>query len=359
MFALSEKNSRLIYTIGTVLLILLILLLVLTRLLGFFSPFLIALLITSLIEKPVRLLEERVKLPRGISVAIIMFLFVVVVGTIIVFLFSRLLMEVWNLAKDSPGLQSVIFYLRELMDASGTWYTNLPEEIVNTIQANINGVMEKISNSMVSLINNLLKIMVGTLQSLPQVFLYIIISLVSAFFMSRDKEKISRFVFGQLPHSWRDKIRSIKGDLLLAFIGYIKAQMILIFITFLQVLVGYSMIGVQYALFLAIITAIMDLLPILGPGTILIPSAVIYMMAGNKLAAIGFIILYISVLLVRQLLEPRIVGGHVGLHPLTTLIFIYLGFRVFGVMGIVLGPVFAIIVKALQKAKVLPQWKPA
>ncbi len=120
---------------------------------------------------------------------------------------------------------------------------------------------------------------------------------------------------------------------------------------------GYIILDIKYAFFLAIITAIADILPILGPGTILIPGSVILLISGNHFQAAGFLGLYLIVTILRQFLEPRIVGGNIGLHPLVTLIFMYLGFRLFGFAGLILGPIFAIMLKSLQKAEILPSWK--
>lgn len=340
-------------SVAAVLAVFLVLYLMVTHLLGYIAPFIFALLIASIIEKPVRFLMRRLRLPRGGAVALVIFVFTGVAGTLIVLLFYRLLLEVWNMTRESPGIQQLIQRLMVLIAQSESLYLNLPEEIMAQIQSNLDAV----GRTALQWINGLLNILLRILQSLPLVFLYFIISLVSAFFMSRDREKISRFVFAQMPEEWGVKLRGIKGDLMTAIAGYVKAQMILISITFLQVLIGYSLLGLRYAFFMAVITAIFDLLPIFGPGTILIPGAILNLLWGQSSTGFFFLLLYISVLLVRQFLEPRIVGGHIGLHPLVTLIFIFVGFRLFGVFGIILGPVMAILIKSLQKAQILPQFK--
>ena len=152
-------------------------------------------------------------------------------------------------------------------------------------------------------------------------------------------------------------MREIKNDLLTALVGYLKALLVLVTISFFVVLTGYTILGVKYSLFLAIITAISDILPVLGPGTILIPGSIIHLINGNYYMAVGFIVLYVLVTIVRQFLEPRIVGGNIGLHPLITLLSMYLGFRFLGVIGLIFGPIFTIILKSLQKSGILPAWK--
>lgn len=353
MIRISEGRQRLLSSAAAVLAVFAVIYLIITHLMGYIAPFLIALLITSIIENPVRFLMRRLRLSRGAAAALVILVFTGVAGTLIGLLFYRLLLEVWNMTRESPGISQIIQQLMALVAQSETLYLSLPEEILAQIQSNLNAV----GRTLLQWVNGLLNMLLRILQSLPLVFLYIIISLVSAFFLSRDREKISQFVFAQMPEVWGDKIRGIKGDLLAAMAGYVKAQMILISITFLQVLIGYSLLGLRYAFFLAVITAIFDLLPILGPGTILIPGAILNIIWGQSSIGFFFLLLYISVLVARQFLEPRIVGGHIGLHPLVTLIFIFVGFRLFGVFGIILGPVMAILIKSLQKARILPQFK--
>lgn len=357
MVWMTDKNKKIILAVVKVILVLAVLYLMLTKLLAFFAPFLAAFFIMFIIEKPVSFLQKKCRLSRGVASAISLFGFVILTGALIGFVFYRLFIEVWALTKSSTDFQLIISRLGELVDMGGTWYAGLPQEIVNAIESNFESILTKIGTTATTMINKLLEVMITIVTSLPQAFLYIIISLVSAFFMSRDREKMSGFVFAQLSPDWRELARSVKNDLLLALVGYIKALMILVTISFFEVLIGYNIIGIRYSLFLAIITAVADIIPILGPGTVLIPGAVISLINGDYFTGIGFLIIYIIVTMVRQFLEPRIVGDNIGLHPLVTLISIYLGFRLFNVAGVVLGPIFAIIIKSLQKSKILPQWR--
>lgn len=354
---LNEKHKKTAKVILQIILVLLVIYILLTKLLLFFLPFLLAFLIAGIIEKPVQFMQKRLKFPRGVASAISMIVFVVLAGGLIGFLFYRVFMEVWELTKVSAGVQNIVPRIREWIDLGGAWYSALPQEVVTAIESSLEGILSKIGNTVTSGINALLNGMIKILTSLPQAILYTVITLVATFFFSRDRQKISHFVFSQMPDSWSSKFRGIKNDLLAALTGYIRALLILVTISFFEVLLGYTILGIKYSFFLAIITAVADILPVLGPGTVLIPGAIILLINGNYFQAIGFLILYIIVTVVRQFLEPRIVGGNIGLHPLVTLIFIYLGYRIFGVVGLILGPIFAILLKSFQKAEILPAWK--
>ena len=354
---INDKNKAILLMILRIVLILAAAWLFLTKLLLFFAPFLVAMFITVLIEKPVGWMQKKFRFSRGAASAVALFAFIILAGGLIGFLFYRLLIEVWELASNNTYYQSIILRIRELVDLGGIWYAGLPAEVVTAIESSLEGILTKAGTTATSWINNLFQSMVSILTSLPQALLYTVITLVGTFFISRDRERISRFLYGQMPDRWRSKVRGLKDDLFAALIGYIKAILILVSIAFVEVLIGYTILGVRYSLFLAIVTAIADILPVLGPGTVLIPGAIIYLINGNYFLFTGFLILYILVTLVRQFLEPRIVGGSIGLHPLVTLFFIYLGFRLFGIVGLILGPAFAILLKSLQKAELLPAWK--
>ena len=354
---LNEKHKRTAKIVLQIILVLFVLYILLTKLLLFFLPFLLAFLIASIIEKPVRFMQKRFRFPRGVASGISMIVFVVLVGGLTGFLFYRLFMEVWELTNVSASIQSLLLRIREWIDLGGAWYAALPREVVTAIESSLETILSKLGNTATLGINSLFNSMLKILTSLPQALLYTVITLVATYFFSRDRERISRFVFGQMPDNWSSKFRSIKNDLFAAMTGYIKALLILVTISFFEVLLGYTILGIKYSLFLAILTAVADLLPILGPGTILIPGAIILLFTGNYFQAVGFLIMYIIVTAVRQFIEPRIVGGSIGIHPLVTLIFIYMGYRLFGVAGIFLGPVFAILLKSLQKAEILPAWR--
>lgn len=355
MYKLPERKIRLIFSFGTYLLILATLYFILSGMLGILLPFVIALTIAIFIEKPVNFLQNKIGISRGLSAATIITIFVLIIGGISVFLFYRLLTELWTLSKDTHGIQRIIIYIEQLSELLAGWARALPEDITENIISGYNELIKGWGNNISGWVNGLLQSMLFILKSLPRVMMYTAISLVSAFFISKDREKIASAVYRQLPLRWVHKVRNIKTDLLVASIGYVKAQLILVLFSFIIVIIGYNILGLQYAFFLALLTAILDILPILGPGTIILPVAIINLMAGNNAVSLGCIILYIVVLLSRQFLEPRMIGEHLGLHPLVTLIFIYLGFRLFGVIGIILGPLLAIIIRSLQKARVLPQ----
>lgn len=354
---LSERQRGILKTLLKILLVLAVLLLILTKLVGFFAPFVIAFLIALIIEKPVKFFMKKLSASRSVSVAISLVLFLLLSGAIIGFIFYQLFIEIWDLASNSSAIGSIIDQIKYLLDFSGDgFYANIPEPLVNAITSGIERFTAQISSSLGGWLNTLLAIMLNIVQSVPKLILYIIITITATYFMSRDRALITNFIYRQIP-SWKSKMSNIKNDVLGALLGYFKAMLKLTFIAFIQVSIGYIILGVEYWLILAIITAIADIIPVLGPGTILIPASIISLIMGDGFKALGFIILYAIVTIVRQALQPRILGENIGLNPLVTLLAMFIGYKIFGVGGMILGPVFAVCIKALQKVNILPKWK--
>jgi sporulation integral membrane protein YtvI len=169
--------------------------------------------------------------------------------------------------------------------------------------------------------------------------------MLSAFFISMDHHIIRSFISYQVPEEWIEKLKTIFNDLTFALIGYIKAQAILITITFTELFIAFNLIGIRFSLVLAIIVSIVDALPILGTGTVLIPWAVISALTGHFNTAIYLVITYAVILSVRQMIEPKLVSFQIGIHPLLTLLAMYTGFGIIGCWGLLLGPITLVILK--------------
>ena len=359
---LSPKTQTLLKTLASIGLVVLLIAFFFTKVIGYVAPFLVALLITFIIEKPVQLLSKKLKLPRGLAVAIVLLLFVTLFGGAIIFVFYKLISELWRLVQEISRLdiQPVIDFLRNILERGQSWYFNLPEGLANTIEQTINSNIRNITQIFSNISSKLMAAatyMAEFVVSLPQVLIFIVISLAATYFMSRDRNKIAEFVYKQIPPSWASRLRFIKDDMILALVGFLKAQIVLMSITFFELLIGYLILDVKYAFFFALLTAVVDILPVLGTGTILIPAAIFYFISGNLAKGFGFLILYLTITAIRQAIEPRIVGKSLGLHPLVTLMSMYIGLRLFGVIGIFLGPIVVIIINTLQKVKILPSWK--
>jgi sporulation integral membrane protein YtvI len=140
----------------------------------------------------------------------------------------------------------------------------------------------------------------------------------------------------------------IKKEAAIAAIGYLRSYSLILLITFAEIFFGLSILGVEYSLLVAAITAIVDILPVLGVGVILLPWALFALITKDIFLGVGLLILYVVTVVVRQFIEPRIVGENLGLHPLLTLAAFYLGYRLFGFAGILIAPLTLVAWRAIR-----------
>ena len=362
MVELKPKTQMILKWLGLILLLIAGLFLFFTQLVKYVAPFLIAFIIMVSIEGLANFFQRRLKFSRSLAVAISLLLFVIVVGGILAFTFYKLTIEVWRLALEISRMDfnPIIDYFESVFEKGQDLFFSLPESLITTIEQSLEldaPRLSKIASEVSSWLMNIVMGMIAFVKFLPDVLVFIIVMLISTYFMSRDRRQISEFLSKRIPPHWFAKIRSLRNDMLIALVGFIRAQMLLMAITFLELLIGYQILGVKYAFFFALVTAIVDILPVLGTGTILIPTSVIYLIMGNIPKGLGFLSLYLVIFIIRQILEPKIVGQSLGLHPLVTLMSMYIGLKFMGVAGMFLGPIVIIIIKAFYKAGLFPAWK--
>ena len=193
--------------------------------------------------------------------------------------------------------------------------------------------------------------------SLPSVFLYIIITIVALYFMCTDKIYMLDQVEHHLPEKWVKKLTTHIKALIKSLSCYLKAQVKLILISFIISLIGliiFSAIGlnVKYPLMAAIGIAVVDALPIFGSGTVMVPWAIIAAFNGDITLGISIFVLWIIMSIVRQVIEPKIVSGQIGIHPIFTLIAMYTGFRFMGFIGLFVGPIILIVLKNIYEVRI-------
>lgn len=208
-------------------------------------------------------------------------------------------------------------------------------------------VADMISNFLNSLTGGIPAFVGRVLSSLPSVILVTVITVISGFYFCIDGERITAAIGGLLPMGIRRRIPSWKERLKSVSWKYMRAYLFLLALTFAELFLGFSILRIDYAFLLAIVVAVVDMLPILGVGTVLVPWAVVLLLRKNFYLGFGLLILYFAVLVLRQILEPRLVGNSLGLHPLLTLFASYAGWQLLGFLGMVLGPMLALLGKTL------------
>ena len=187
----------------------------------------------------------------------------------------------------------------------------------------------------------------GVIAALPSAFITGGVIILSLFYFSKDYDSISVYVKSLFPQSAREKMSGIKNNILSVVLKYFKSYFILLLLTFSELFVGFLFLKIENAFVLAAIIAVVDILPVLGVGIVLLPWALVAFVGGNTPLFMGLLILYAAVYFLRQIEEPRIVGKQMNVHPLFALFTMYAGLKIAGVGGMILGPFLAFVIKTV------------
>ncbi len=318
---------------------------VLLKLAVLFAPFLIAFILSTVMEPVIRFAGKRLHIGRKAAVPLVLLLMLAIPGYLSAMIISRLLYEVKGLVRILPTVLSGLYtQLRNLID-SVSGLQDWPQELTGSLES----LFTSLSSTISRLADMLFKGAYATAVSLPEVLIFILITIISTFFIASDRDFLTGLLHKQLPDRWIIKIRSVKNDMFSALFGYLKAAMILMAVTFFELFIGLSMIHVGYALLLAVVIAVIDALPIVGTGSILIPWSLFSYLSGNYRLGTSILILYIVTIIVRQMMEPKILSRQIGVHPLLALASMYIGLRLAGFAGFVLGPMVFLLIKSILR----------
>jgi sporulation integral membrane protein YtvI len=323
--------------------ILLLIWLCLRYLMPIITPFLLAVLLALLAEPLVRILSKKAKLPRSAATGIGVTMTLALLLLLIIFLFALLLRQLRSLAGIVPSLEDTA--IRGL-DSLQLWLTHLVENMPRSIRpmaarsvddlfSNGSAVIDRIAAWLLSLATNIVS-------KLPDSLLGFGTWLLASFMISAKLPKIKDWLRSHLPKSWFETYLPMLKRLKKAIGGWLWAQCKLIGITFLVLTIGFFLLQISYAPVWAALISLVDALPVLGTGIILVPWSFICFLQGNSIRAIGLLGTYVVAVLLRSVLEPRFVGKQLGLDPLVTLFSMYAGYRLFGLGGMILSPLLAV-----------------
>lgn len=312
------------------------------RLAFFMLPFLIAFALSSIMEPIIKFAAKKLHISRKITAPIVLFILLGIIVLLAVLVVLRLIEEAKALVSQAPSFFSNLYVqILGLFTRYSEHFDWLPPEITD----NLGSLFSNLSNSITNLSKSVVKGVLNTAIYLPEAIMFTIITILATLFMLKDRDKIASAIRHQLPRIWYNRLMTIKGDLFSAIFGYLRAALIIMAITFTELLIGLSIIGVEYALLFALIIAFIDVLPILGSGTVLIPWSLYSFAIGDIRMGISVLILYLVITVIRQAIEPKILGEQIGVYPLLTLLAMYAGLRIAGFIGLFLGPITFLLIR--------------
>lgn len=325
-------------------------------LLPLLSPFLLGLLLALAAEPMVSFLHKRLRVPRSVSAGIGVSMAFCLLAMALLLLCAFLVRELGALAGVLPDLEetarSGISLLRAwLLEAA----THTPQSIQPLLSENVSALF----SDGASLVNRALRFLLGLAGSLlshiPDSALSLGTAVISGFMLSAKLPKIKKWILRRLPREKLLPLLEALKRMKTALFGWLLAQFKLMSTTFLILLLGFILLRISYAPLWAIGVALVDALPVLGTGTVLIPWAVICFLQQDAGRAIGLLGVYATITLTRSILEPRLLGRHLGLDPLVTLMALYVGYKLWGIGGMLLAPMLTVTALQLVPPKPEPQ----
>ncbi len=344
----SKNNIKLIVNLLISLIILLFVIFVVPRLIIFFMPFIIGWLISCIANPLVLFLEHRIKIKRKIgTVLVIVGSIAAVIGvgySVIIILFRQL----YGFIADMPQMwRALLTDLERFANTANQYVGNVSPKITQLLNN-----LEDIIGDMISELPNSVDFsgMGSMVGSIANVIIAIIMCVMSAYFFIADREWCNRFFERHIPHTVKKKCDVFYASIRQAVGGYFKAQFRIEVWIYILLLIGLTVLNVRYSGLIALLIAVLDFLPVFGSGAVLAPWAVISLLGGNYVKAVGMVVIWGISQLVRQLIQPKIMGDSIGMEPIPTLFLLFVGYKLAGVGGMLVAVPIGIIVVNMNEA---------
>ncbi len=323
---------------------------------GLFLPFAMAFLLAALTRPLARFLSRKTGWSLRVCAVLGTAFFLLLFGVLLYLLFLRLFTEVQRLldflvedsAREDGSVARVLRLFRE-------WGTRVPlfsrlqeldlvKDLIGDPSVYFTEQLQKMLGALASKLTGALAALLGRL---PGVLFFLVVTLIACFYFALDYDKVCGVLERLLPQSVRPHVPAWKQRFARAFKRCVKAYFLLFLLTFAELFFGLLLLRIEYPFLLALVISLLDVLPVLGVGTALIPWAIFALLMGNTMRGVGLLILYGVMSVIRQIAEPHLVGKSIGLHPIVMLIAFYVGLSLFGVAGILIGPMLALLCKLL------------
>ena len=321
------------------------------KLMIFFMPFVIGWVIAAIAAPLVNLLEQKLKIVRKLGSALIIIAVLAGIVFLVYLLASTLRKEVQTLIWDMPSMyQDLEAGFQEIGEGMQGLHKRLPKGIDEAFSGLLSN-LDKQAGSIVGNISTPTVTAAGKFaKKIPSILVAIIVTFISAYFFIADRDEVLHFAKRITPEPIVRRMTMISDNLKYAVGGYFKAQFKIMAVVFLLLSAGFLIMGLNFTFLLAILIAFLDFLPFFGTGTALLPWAIYKFLVGNYKMAAGLLVLYGVTQLVRQLIQPKLVGDSIGMNPLLTLVFLYIGYKAGGIFGMIFAVPAGLIVINLYKA---------
>ena len=321
---------------------------------GVLLPFLLAWVLSLLLTPISELVAKKTRIPKRLCAAILLLCTLALVLCVVVFALNRLFREIDGILQflsenpDSIGnaIQRMVDYFSEIGNKAPFFAIlgeiEVLEGLIGDMGEVVSGLLKETITSMSARIPDfIVKVISGT----PSAILFSLVFLISAFYFCLDGDRIYAGIRGMLPSKLSARLVGFRKRITFLLYRYLRVYLLLFLLTFTELLIGFLILGQRYAFLLALLISAMDILPVLGVGTVLVPWALLHFLWKDFHGAIGLLVLWGAITMIRQIVEPRLIGESFGMHPLLALVALYAGLKLFGVVGLLFGPAIAVFVR--------------
>lgn len=335
-------------------------------------PFILAFFVAMSLQRPVNWITRKTPLKKGLVSGLFVLLALAAIIAVLSLIGVRIADELRGFfSLITAKLDNLPVFLKQ----TEAWILEnihfLPDSIETLAANSIRELFQDLANGAVngklnidfSLLSSPLTGVWNTAKQIPTVFLATLISIIACCFMTADYDRLVNFIKRQFPRKRREALGASKRLLFSSLFKMLRAYLLIILITFAEMMLGLGILKLtglyesNYILAIALLTAVVDILPVLGTGTVLIPWAVFSLLTGNVGLGIGLLVLYIAISVIRQIIEPKLVAGQLGLPPVVTIVGLYIGLQLFGFIGLFLVPLTLIMLKLLNDQGLIHLWK--
>ena len=353
-----KKYSKALVNLAIAIVILFGVMFLIPRVLLFFMPFVVGWIIALIASPLVRFFEEKIKLKRKIGSAFVIIVVIAMVVALLYFLIAWLVNQIGGLLHSLPEMwKGMEADLNSMGQRLSVVFSRLPEDtrlklnnLTDTIVGYLGEFFSRLGTPTIEAAGSFAK-------QLPSLFIGIIMALLSSYLFVAERQQINDWFRRHTPATLQLYYGMIRRSLAKSVGGYLKAQLKIEVWMYLLLLIGLGVLGVHYYALIALGIAILDFIPFLGTGTVLIPWAVIKIFAADYKSAVGFLIIWGVGQLARQLIQPKFVGDSIGVPPLPTLILLYVGYQVGGVVGMILAVPLGLLIYSMYKEGVFDSTK--
>jgi len=319
------------------------------------APFVIGAMIAYLLRFPIRFLHRRAKLPYKGAAVLMVLLFYGIIGTALVLAGIKAvnwLVATINLLPTMYTTHALPFFEEVTLNLEKIFHDLDPD-----VLATLENLGQQLLDSAGTMISSLSGTAVGALSvaatSLPGLFIKLVLLIISTFFIAIDYETIKAFLVRQLNDKTHKLLWEIKNYVGGTLWVCIRSYAIIMSLTFVELAIGLSIVKINHAVVIALLISVFDILPVLGTGGIMIPWTVLTAIQGDFRLSLGLLIIYIAITIIRNIVEPKIVGGQLGLHPVVTLASMFAGVQLFGVVGLFGFPIGLSLLRHLNDRGVI------